>query len=258
MRNAQAAPTIRGAIGGAAEQIRAEQRWLGLMRLVVGATFAAWALFFLFTLPGSPLVDSVPGNESAGTLRFILLIAALFGTVAYFVVWRPTLRHESSMEFLRVFFGAGLLVRSARQFKSRLAGECARGAKNDYKTFSLIVVKLAGASTAGSGRQDEREFEERLAAVAVRGLARTGDVVGDAPPDEVWMLAIGADDGARESIVSRMAARLASDETGPPLFAGARIGGATFGPDGQRPRDLFANAYQRLLAIDDLAQAKAA
>jgi hypothetical protein len=258
MSYAQAASSLRDAIGGAAEQIRAEQRWLGLMRLVVGASFVAWALFFLFTLPGAPFASSLQGNESASALRFLLLIAGLFGTVAYFVVWRPTLRHESSMEFLRVFLGAGLLVRSARQFKSRLSGECARSAKNDYKTFSLIVVKLAGTTTGGTGRQDDREFEDRLAAVAVRGLARTGDVVGDASPDEVWMLAVGAGDDARESIERRIAARLASDESGPVRFAGARLGGATFGPDGRRPRDLFANAYQRLLPIADAAQAKAA
>ena len=87
--------SVRSALGGVVEQIRAERRWLNLLRLVVGATTISWVLFFT-GMPWSMLGAPLPGVEMSGSLRFVVLIFAIFGSGAYLIAWRPTLRHETS------------------------------------------------------------------------------------------------------------------------------------------------------------------
>lgn len=257
MNNRQSAPGIRSAIGSVTEQIRAEQRWLTLMRLVISGTCLSWVLFFT-GLPWAPIAKMVPGYDMSGSLRFVLLVGGIFGLIVYRVVWRPILRHESSAEFVRVLFGAGLLIRGRQQFKGRLSAECGRGGKDSRNVFSLIVLKLSEQSVDPMEPPSEREFEGSLAAIAVRSIARSGDVVADAAPNEVWVLAVGADDQGRENIVRRMASKLSDEATSLPLFVGARIGSATFPADGWRPNDLFATAYRAVAPLPDLREISSA
>ncbi len=239
------------------EQVRAEQRWLTVMRLVISATCLSWVLFFT-GLPWGPIERVMPGYEMSGALRSVLLAGGLFGSVAYWVVWRPILRHESSAEFLRVLFGAGLLIRGRGQFKGRLSAECGRDGKNGRNVFSLIVIRLSEDRNGSKEPAAGREFEKSLPAIAVRGIARSGDIVADAQPNEIWVLAVGADDHGRESIVHRMANSLSDGAVSPRLFEGARIGGATFPADGWRPSDLFATAHRTAAALSDVREMKPA
>ncbi len=251
-------PSVRNALGGVVEQIRAEQRWLNLMRLVVGGTMISWALFFA-GMPWSNAGVPLPSFEMSSSLRFILLITATFGSCAYWIVWRPTLRHETSWEFIRVVFGATLLIRTPGQFKSRLGAECGRRKATGEDAFSLLSIQLAGTATREGDADDERELERNIPALVVRSIARAGDVVAEGPDGEILVLALRASNDGRDSMARRIAGRLHEGTESFPVFDGARIGGATFPDDGLRHSELLSAArdqamdVQSYLATDEAA-----
>ncbi|MCI0777224.1 MAG: hypothetical protein J4N95_03500 [Chloroflexi bacterium] len=227
--------SVRSALGGVVEQIRAERRWLNLLRLVVGATTISWVLFFV----GLPW--SVGGIEMSGSLRFVLFIFAIFGSGAYLIAWRPTLRHETSWEFIRVVFGATLLIRTLGQFKGRVAAECSRRKARGDDAFSLLTIQLADAG-AGERDDDDRELQHSIPALVVRSIARAGDIVAEGPDNQIWVLALRASNDGRASMVQRIAEKLDEAAASFAEFKGARIGGATYPDDGLKPSDLFTAA----------------
>ena len=232
--------SVRSALGGVVEQIRAERRWLNLLRLVVGATTISWVLFFT-GMPWSTLGAPLPGVEMSGSLRFVVLIFAIFGSGAYLVAWRPTLRHETSWEFIRVVFGATLLIRTFGQFKGRVGAECGRRKARGEDAFSLLAIQLAGTD-ARARDEDERELQHSIPALVVRSIARAGDIVAEGPGNQIWVLALRASNDGRASMVQRIAEKLDEAAASFPVFEGARIGGATYPDDGLKPSDLFAAA----------------
>ncbi len=239
---------MRNALGGVVEQIRAEQRWLNLMRLVVGGALISWVLFFA-GLPWSNAGVPSPGFEMSSSLNFVLLITATFGSWAYWIVWRPTLRHETSWEFIRVVFGATLLIRTPGQFKSRLGAECGRRKATGEDAFSLLSIQLAGTATREGDADDDRELERNIPALVVRSVARTGDVVAEGPDGEILVLALRASNDGRDSMVRRIAGRLDEATESFPVFDGARVGGATYPDDGLRPRDLLSAAREQAMDV---------
>lgn len=239
-------PAMRSAIAGVIDQIKAEQRWLVLMRLVCGAAFLSWFLFFTWATPWSPIAMMAPDYSAFGALGFIFAISALFATVAYWMLWRPTLKNESTMEFVHVLFGAGLLLRRPSQFKSRLGSECRRSRSHAGSTFSLIALDLPEAQEEPEQRGPQREWEESLFAIAVRSIARSGDMVAEVSPREAWVLAFGADADILPTIVHRMASAFSDPTTSLPKFRSVRIGGAAVGPARSTPKELFAAAREEL------------
>lgn len=196
-------------------------------------------MLFFAGIPWSELGVPWPGLEMSGSLRFVVFIFAIFGSCAYWVVWRPTLRHETSWEFIRIVFGATLLIRTFGQFKSRVAAECSRRKARGEDAFSLLTIQLAATGTRGQA-DDERELQRSIPALVVRGIARAGDIVAEGPDNQIWLLALRASNDGRESMVKRIAIKLKEAAASFPEFEGACIGWTTYPDDGLRPRDLFA------------------
>jgi hypothetical protein len=191
---------------------------------------------------------------------FVLMImgfASAVATLLFALVWAPQFRNEPLPEFLRVLFGAGQLIRGPQQFHSRLAAECRRAHKDRRHVFSLIVVQLPKGEAGEEQRPliEETENVRQYAAMVVRNTIRAEDVVGDSWPREVWVLSAGAPQEARPSILHRLARSLATTD-GESAFAGCRIGGSTFGRDGERPNEIFSAAYQRLAPLSDVIQSE--
>ena len=177
----------------------------------------------------------------SGSLRFVLLIFAVFGSGAYLLAWRPTLRHETSWEFIRVVFGATLLIRTLGQFKGRVGAECGRRKAKGDDAFSLLKIQLA--EPGGHDRDDdERELQHSIPTLVVRSIARAGDIVAEGPDGQIWVLALRASNDGRVSMVQRTAVKLDEAAASFPAFEGARIGGATYPDDGLKASDLFAAA----------------
>lgn len=250
MDTPQPAPATRGAIASVVAQIQAERRWFTLMRLSFSGVCLSWLLLLTWPFPWAPIGMMIPDYSAAMAVGLIFGLAAVCSSLAFMVVWRPAFRHESLQEFVRVLFGAGQLIRGRGQFRSRLATECCRAKRDNGNVFSLIVIQLAKAQV-DSQKRPQRRFERNLTAIFVRSIARADDIVADCWPDEVWLLALGADDEARQNIVRRMTRILAEPGTSLPLFVDARSGSSTFGPDGKKPGDIFAAAYERLLPLAD-------
>lgn len=248
MEDRRKALSVRGALGGVVEQIRAEQRWLNLLRLVVGGTTISWALFFI-GMPWSAAGVPLPSFEMSSSLRFVLLISASFGSFAYWILWRPTLRHETSWEFIRVVFGATLLIRTLGQFKSRLGAECGRRKARGEDAFSLLTIQLSGIDAPEQDADDERELERNIPALVVRSIARAGDVVAEGPDGEILVLALRASNDGRDSMARRIAGRLHEATESFPVFEGARIGGATYPDDGLRPSELLSAAREQAMDV---------
>ena len=258
--NAQPPSEMRSAIAGVIEQLVAERRWLIVMRLVFSAASLSWLLFLSWAFLGSSLLTMIPDSSTFAALGFILAAGAAFCSIAYWVVWRPTLQHESSAEFVRVLFGGGLLIRRPGQFKSRLGAarrRARRARKGDRWTFSLIVLELPEPAEPDR-RGQEREFEDRLFAIAVRSVARSGDIVAEVSSGEVWLLAMGASEDILPTIVGRLAGTFADPASSLPAFANMRIGGATYGEAGPAAKELFASAKGNLTPVAELAPVRQA
>lgn len=232
-------------------QIQAERRWFTLMRLSFSAAGLSWLLLFLWALPGTPIGMFAPSYSAAMVLGLIFGLAALCTSVGFWMVWRPAFRHESPSEFARVLFGAGQVIRNRGQFMSRLALECRRAKPSSEKIFSVIVVRSLPNQTDRSQRERQAEDRPGLAAMAVRAVARSDDIVADIPPQEVWVLAVGAGDQASEGIVRRIAGTLASY----PSLRDAQIGCSTFGTDGRKREEILAAAHRRLPPVADTTEA---
>jgi len=215
------------------------------MRLSFGGVCLSWLLLITWMLPGGPIVEMVPDYSAAAVLGLILALAAFCGSLATFFIWRPTFTGESFRQFLSVLGGGSLLIRRRAQFEHKLAMECKRAAKHGG-TLSLVVIQRPN----GRGSNARRAFEKNLPALFVRGIARADDIVADAPPNELWVLASGAGDAVRDQIVRRIARAL----QGAPQLDGASIGAATFGPGRDGLDELFSAARASLLPATELAR----
>jgi GGDEF domain-containing protein len=236
-------------------QIRAERLRFLLMRLsfvgvvLLNLGITAWAL------PGLPWGMEAEDYTPATFVLMIMAFASAVATLLFTLVWAPQFRDEPLPEFLRVLFGAGQLIRGPQQFRSRLVAECRRARKDRRQVFSLIVVQFPNGEAAEEQRPllNETENVRQYAAMVVRNTIRAEDVVGDSWPREVWVLSAGAPQEARPSIMHRLARSLASTDDGA-SFAGCRIGGSTFGRDGDQPNEIFSAAYERLAPLSDVVQ----
>lgn len=238
-------------------QIRAERLRFLLMRLsfvgvvVLNLGLSAWAL------PGLPWGMEADDYTPATFVLMIMGFASAVATLLFALVWAPQFRNEPLPEFLRVLFGAGQLIRGPQQFHSRLAAECRRARKDRRHIFSLIVVQLPKGEAVEEQRPllDETENVRQYAAMVVRNTIRAEDVVGDSWPREVWVLSAGAPQEARPSIMHRLARSLSTTD-GEGAFAGCRIGGSTFGKDGELPNEIFAAAYERVAPLSDVIRSE--
>lgn len=254
----QTSPGMRSSIAAVIDQIKAERRWLILMRLVFSAAALSWFLLLTWATPWGPVAMMAPDYSAYGALGFIFAVGAAFGSIAYWLIWRPTLRYESSTEFLRILFGAGLLIRNPRQFKSRLGAEYRRSRAKRGPTFSLIVFDLPETSGARDASGPQREFEENLLAIAVRSIARAEDIVAEASSRETWVLALGASEDILPTVVGRMAATFGDAATSLPNFSGIRIGAATVGAETSNAKKLFVAARQNMVPVTELGKLRQA
>ncbi len=241
---------VRSVVG----EIRRERFRFLLMRLFfagllfLSVTLTAWAV------PAVPLGMTAADYSAATLVLLVFTVACSVASVLFTLIWAPQFRGEPLPEFLRVLFGASQLIRGPRQFKSRLVAECRRASKDRRHVFSLIVVQLpeGGVADAQPSLLTEIESMRRYVAMAVRNAIRAEDIVGEFWSREVWVLSIGAPPEARESIADRLAQGLArAEDSG--LFQGCRLGGSTFGADGEEPNELFSAAKERLTLLSELA-----
>ena len=240
MRSAESTPSPRQTIASSITQIQAEQRWFKLMRLSFAWVCLCWLLLISWALPWGPISSIAPDYSAAAVLGLILAIGASASTVAFLFLWRPSFVHETVRDFVAVLLGGGLLLRSQSQFKARLAAECRR-AKRSGVAFSLVVARSAGLEASATA--NTRHHEGSLTALLARGIARSGDIVGDAAPGEVWILALGADEKARGIIVDRITKTFSSWAETFPALAHARVGSSTFGTDAEAPGEILHAAY---------------
>jgi hypothetical protein len=245
---------IRFVIG----QIRAERVRFALMRLSFAAVLLLNLLLTAWALPWFPFGTSVDDYTAGTVITVLMAMGCSVVTVLFVLVWAPQFKNEPLPEFLRVLFGASQLIRSPAQFQSRLSAECRRARRDKRHTFSLIVAQLPNGEASEAPKIGEHEEARHYAAMLVRSAIRAEDIVGDSWPREVWVLSVGAGPEARDSILRRLAHALATSEgTEQPLTA-CRIGGSTFGHDGEEVSELFSSAYKRLGPLTAYLELRAA
>ena len=88
----------------------------------------------------------------------------------------------------------------------------------------------------------------------VRSIVRAQDIVSYSWPDEVWVLALGANHQACESIVQRLTRALTAGDTPLRSPASCRIGCSTFDAHGQEPDELFSATHRSLVALTNAAK----
>lgn len=251
MSSAESTPSPRQTIASSISQIQAEQRWFKLMRLSFGWVCLCWLLLISWALPWGPINSIAPDYSAAAVLGLILAIGAIASTVAFLFLWRPSFVHETVRDFVAVLLGGSLFLRSRSQFKARLAAECRR-AKRSGVAFSLVVARSEGLEASATA--NTRQHEGSLTALLARGIARSSDIVADAAPGEVWILALGADEEARGIIVDRITKTFSSWAETFPALAYARVGSSTFGTDAEAPGEILHAAYGPLTS-DGAAEA---
>lgn len=240
MTSAENTPSPRQTIAASIAQIQAEQRWFKLMRLSFGWLCLCWLLLISWALPWGPINSMAPDYSAASVLGLILAIGAIASTAAFLFLWRPNFVHETVRDFVTVLLGGSLFLRSRSQFEARLAAECWR-AKRSGVAFSLVVVRAEGAEASPTA--NTRPYEGSLTALLGRGIARSGDIVSDAAPGEVWILALDADEEASTIIVDRFTKTFSSWAKTFPALAYARVGSSTFGTDAEAPGEILHSAY---------------
>ncbi|MEX1253017.1 MAG: hypothetical protein WEE64_01620 [Dehalococcoidia bacterium] len=253
MEMSRAAMAKAGGVRIVVGQIRAERLRFLLMRLSFLGVFLLNLGLTAWALPGLPWGMRAEDYTPATFVLMIMGFASAVATLLFALVWAPQFRNEPLPEFLRVLFGAGQLIRGPQQFHSRLAAECRRARKDRRQVFSLIVMQLPTQEMSDEQRPllQDTENVRQYAAMVVRNTIRSEDVVGDFWPREVWVLSAGAPQEARPSIMHRLARSLSTTD-GEGAFAGCRIGGSTFGRDGEQPNEIFAAAHQRLMPLDEV------
>lgn len=229
-------PANAGSIAAVVRDVRRERRQLAFMRV----SLAMFALLFLATLawivPGIPLGMATSDFNQAVFTGFGLATASSLGSLLLFAIWGERFRGEAASEFLRVLFGASLLIRGRAQFYGRLNLECLRGRRNRRHGFALVVVRPAAVKRRPALGEDDS------AAVLIRGAIRADDVLGHVGPDEIGVIALAAERTGQETIVGRLAEALARSES----LRGSGVGSSRFPEDGRTPGELFAAAYGRL------------
>jgi hypothetical protein len=251
--------TVRaGGIRFVVGQIRAERVRFAFMRLSFAGVLLLNLLLTAWALPWFPGGMAAQDYTASTVVTVLLAMGCSVVTVLFVLVWAPQFRNEPLPEFLRVLFGASQLIRSPAQFQSRLAAECRRARRDRRHTFSLIVAQLPNGEASEALRIGEPEDMRHYAAMLVRSAIRAEDIVGDSWPREVWVLSVGAGPEARDSILRRLAHALATSESPDKRLTTCRIGGATFGKDGEEVSELFSSAYQRLGSLTGYLELRAA
>lgn len=241
-----------GGFAHVVEQIRAQRVRLTFMRLAFAGILLLALLLVLWVVPWVPIGLTADEYDVGIAGALLLGIGTAIASLLFVIIWGPHFRSESVPEFLRVLFGAQQLIRSRKQFSSRLRLECARARKDRRKVFSLIVVQLPADGNSAREQRDERRL---MATMLVRSMVRVEDIVGDSWPHEVWVLSVGAGPQACNGIMRRLAQTFARSEV--PALGQCRIGGSIFGEDGDDPDALFSVAYQRLASAADALAAAA-
>ncbi|MGB2695483.1 MAG: hypothetical protein WBD55_09880 [Dehalococcoidia bacterium] len=218
-------------------QLRSERRRLMLMRASTLALVATWLLTLVWAIPLLPFgVRS--GDYAPSTAVAILLVNLSYGGLLVWLGrWGSLFSRESAPEFVRVLFGAKLLIRGRSQFISRLNAECS-SRSGRRPSFSLIVVRLAhseGTQLLGAD----------TAILRTRAMIRSDDIFGEVGPSELGVLSRGTAGEAAKGMVARIQGQLAASAT----FSLSSIGASTYPVDGEDGERLLATARQRLSPI---------
>ena len=231
-------------VGQVVGDIRAERFRFVWLRLSFLGLLALHLLVIAWLVPAIPIgMTSVDATAAVGLVLFGL---AYLSSLGFLVLWGPWFRHEPLSEFLRVLFGAHQLIRGRQQFLSRLAVECQRARVDRRHAFSLVLIKDTKKRDNGA-----LPSPAQAAALLVRGAVRGDDIVADPASDEVWVLISRADVQARTRIVQRLAGTLRDLVT---LLSSEsyRIGGSTYGTDGETPEALFDAARVRFVPLNEI------
>jgi hypothetical protein len=228
-----------GVIQAAVAQIQTDRRWLTLARLVFAAAALSWFGLLVWALP-SVIFPTAVGAGAAIVLLSVFSAAAAGFTLASWIVWKPVLQDEELSELFAFLSGGQKYVRGPAQFRRRLALECRRAKADPDGAFMLIIARASGEAADPRRRVASTDKLPLMPALIVRGAARTDDVVAEASPNEVWLIARGVPRDLRESVVSRLTSLL-----GEP---GTEIGYAAFGDDGTQPETLLEVASGRISA----------
>ena len=235
-------------------QIRAERRRLILLRLSFVGVVVLYLLLLAWVTPWIPFGMRTADYTRGTAVALLLALSSSLSSLTFLVVWAPHFRQETLPEFLRVLFGAQQLIRGRSQFQSRLAAECHRARRDRRHVFSLIVVRLQAATPQPVAQADGHAREGELTTMLVRSIVRAQDIVSYSWPDEVWVLALGANHQACESIVHRLTRALTASDTPLRSPESCRIGCSTFDLDGQEPDELFSAAYGRMKRLERRVQ----
>lgn len=225
----------RGAgVGLVAERLRAERRWLHIMRSTAIVVGASWLLLLTWLVPVGPFAWDVSDYGAALAIGVILALLAGLSTALLYLVWRPTLHGVSPREFVDVLLGADLLVLRPSQFQRRLARACKRR-QDSY----LIVLEFPDGVGGYRRRNDEQKNGPSVAALTVRSIARAEDDVADISGNESWVLAHGDDGEEGAAILRRLAYVLLDCASATPDLASARLGLAPANNGFRHARDLI-------------------
>ena len=226
-----ASPAKSGGIATTVARIQRERVLFAAMRIAFVFQLALVVLSLAWLVPWVPLGMTVDHYGSATAIGFGLLLASSISSMAFLAVWGPFFAGESVPEFVRVLFGANLVVRGRQQFYHRLREECehARGGRG---VFSVIIVELAEGVTVFGAQARQH------AVMLVRSAIRTEDVLGDIAPTELAVLSRATDEQVRSVVIERLARTLVTVRFSS-ARSGYRLGGATFRVDGLDPDELL-------------------
>jgi hypothetical protein len=236
-------PLGAGGVTQVVRQMRAERMRLAAMRGSFAVLAVALGLTLLWVLPWIPLGLTTENYSGPAGGAVILCVLSFAGALGFALVWAPSFRNEPLPEFLRVLFGGHQLIRGRHQFYSRLAAECRRARRDRRYLFSIVIIQRGPAYEQHDWLEPSREQD--VAAMLLRGVVRTDDVVATSP-GALYVLIAGAGYEARERVCGRIAQALA-DFDEPLGLTGARaIGSATYGEDGDSPELLLFAMKQRM------------
>lgn len=215
-------------------------------------------VFALWVIPWVPI--GMTQDDFSPAVRVALVLSAgsaLMGLLA-FLTREPASTEGEVAEVWHGLLGKGVRLKTARQFKYKLARECESAQRDRRLSLSLILVRLSpGDDANGPGSRDALDQIVHALALTVR----SSDVIGIIGDDEIGVLAIGVGTDAREMICARFERTLtaalvewrgAKDSRKAPVVS---LGASTLGSE-DGPDSLIAAARQALRPISmDIARA---
>lgn len=174
--------------------------------LAAGAATALIAVLALWIVPWVPIGMTQHDSNPAETVAFVLVAgSALIGLLASLTRELATTGKDVA-EVWHGLLGGNKRLRNRAQFRYRLAKECMRARRDGRRWSSLFLI---GATPTDAGNApDGREALEYVAHTLAAGL-RSKDVIGVVSETELGVLAIGANQSARQAIAARLSRTVA-------------------------------------------------